>query len=287
MGSCYALSYLLLTYVCTQHKYTLAYIYTLSHTHTHTTHTLIHTYLLHALAIVRKHITPPTGVQLCYNLFSHTVLDNDLHQHLNGHVKDIQCYYRDHLLALDACYPLNENLSSFISSSVMSPLVLENWSGELSAHPDKIFAQYILRGISQGFRIGFNHSHHLIKPHSAILTQNPEVISQYLNREVSLARMKIILASHAKDIHTSQIGAILKKNKPGKWRLIVDLSFPTDHSVNDSISSEWSSVTYLTVDHLSTMVLRQGRGAFLVKADIKEACRMVPVHLCDQHLLGV
>ena len=57
--------------------------------------------------------------------------------------------------------------------------------------------------------------------------------------------------------------------------------------MNDGISSEWSSVTYLTVDHLSTMVLCQGRGAFLVKADITEAYRMVPVHPCDQHLLGV
>ena len=164
-------------------------------------------------------------------------------------------------LALDACHPLNENLSSFTSSSsVMSPLVLENWSGELSTHPDKIFAQYILRGISQGFQIGFNRSHHLSQPHSAMFTQNPGVISQYLNREVSLARMKAIPVSHAKDIHTSPIGAIPKKNKPGKWRLIVDLSSPPDHSVNDGISSEWSSVTYPTVDHLSTMVLCQDRG---------------------------
>ena len=218
-------------------------------------------YLLHALATVRKHIrnSPPTGVQLCYNLFSHTVFDNDLHQHHNRQVKNNQYYYRDHLLALDACHPLNENLSSFTSSSVMSPLVLENWSGELSAHPDKIFAQYILRGISQGFRIGFNRSHHLSQNHSAMLTQNPEVISQYLNHEASLARMKVIPTSHAKDIHTSPIGAI-PKNKPGKWRLIVDLSSPSDHSVNDGISSKWSSVTYLTVDHLSTMVLCQCRG---------------------------
>ena len=168
-------------YVCTQHMHTLAYIYTLTHTLTRAyahTHALIHTYLLHALATVRKHITLHLQVcnYLCYNLFSHTVLDNDLHQHLNGQVKDNQYYYRDHLLALDACHPL----SSFTSSSVMSPLVLENWSRELSTHLGKIFAQYILRGISQSFWIGFNHSHHLSQPHSAMLTQNPEVIMQSL-----------------------------------------------------------------------------------------------------------
>ena len=56
-----------------------------------------------------------------------------------------------------------------------------------------------------------------------MLTHNPKVISHYLNHEVSLAGMKVIPASHAKDIHTSPIGAILKKNKPGKWRLIIHL----------------------------------------------------------------
>ena len=50
--------------------------------------------------------SPPKGVHLCYNLFSHTVLDNDLQKHLNVLVKDNQYYYRDHLLALDACRPL-------------------------------------------------------------------------------------------------------------------------------------------------------------------------------------
>ena len=65
------------------------------------------------------------------------------------------------------------------------------------------------------------------------------------------------------------------------------MSSPSGHSVNDGISSEWSSVSYPTVDHLSYLVLSQGKGAFLVKADIKEAYRMVPVHPQDQCLLGV
>ena len=58
-----------------------------------------------------------------------------------------------------------------------------------------------------------------------------------------------------KGIHTSPIGAIRKKNKLGKWRLIVDLSSPSGHSVNDGISSEWSPVSYLTVDHLSYVIV--------------------------------
>ena len=152
--------------------------------------------------------------------------------------------------------------------SVISPLILNSWSKELSCHPDKVYAQYILKGISQGFRIGYNVT---IISVSHVQSCSLIILRSYLSREVSLARIKVLPSSHSKDIHTSPIGAIPKKKKPGKWRLIVDLFSPTDHSVNDGISSEWSSVSYPTVDHLSSLVLNQGRGPFMVKADIKEA----------------
>ena len=120
-----------------------------------------------------------------------------------------------------------------------------------------------------------------------MFTHNPEVISQYFCKEVSLARMMVLPITHSKGIHTSPIGAIPKKNKLGKCRMIVDLCSLSGHSVKDGISSEWSFVSYPTVDHLSYLGLSQGRGTFLVKADIKEAYQMVPVHLQDQFLFGV
>ena len=116
-------------------------------------------------------------------------------------------------------------------------------------------------------------------------TRNPTVISQYLDREVQLGRM----CKHdvkSLNIHLSPLGAIPKKHKPGKWRLIVDLSSPAGASVNDGISVEWSSVAYVSIDHLSSLVLGAGTRALLVKADIKEAYRMLPIHPEDQALLG-
>ena len=41
------------------------------------------------------------------------------------------------------------------------------------------------------------------------------------------------------------------------------------------------------MDHLSALILATERGAWLVKADIKEAHRAIPVHPEDQPLLGV
>jgi len=88
-------------------------------------------------------------------------------------------------------------------------------------------------------------------------------------------------------IHVSPIGLVPKKNKPGKWRLVVDLSSPSDHSINDGICRERSSLSYTSVDHLAALIVSEGWGSFLVKVDVKEAYRMVPVHPDDQCLLGV
>ena len=69
--------------------------------------------------------------------------------------------------------------------------------------------------------------------------------------------------------------------------MIVDLSAPRGMSVNDGIDSELLSLSYATIDQLVALVVSEGKGAFLVKADIQKAYRMVPVHAEDQHLLGV
>ena len=56
-------------------------------------------------------------------------------------------------------------------------------------------------------------------------------------------------------------------------------------SVLICIDTNRSSLSYASVDRLAALVVSTGRGCYLVKADIKEAYRMVPVHLQDQHLL--
>ena len=89
--------------------------------------------------------------------------------------------------------------------------------------------QYILRGIANGFHIGFDHHCPLRQPSYTMLTQNPSIISEYLHREASLGRMQCLPPeSINKGVHISPIGAIPKKHKPGKWRLIVDLSSPSN-----------------------------------------------------------
>ena len=122
--------------------------------------------------------------------------------------------------------------------------------------------------------------------------EQPKVVSDYLDREVSLNRMwKVPAANHPREVHLSPMGIIPKKNKPNKWRLIEGGSIKwrliEGGSINNRIAPELSSLSYPSIDHLSALVVSAGRGSFMVKADIKEAYRMVPVHPEDQHLLGV
>ena len=79
----------------------------------------------------------------------------------------------------------------------------------------------------------------------------------------------------AKNIHCNPFGVIPKKNKPNKWRLILDLSSPDDHSVNVDIDKDLASLTYISVD--VTVIRRVGKGALLGKTDIKQAYQNVSV----------
>ena len=88
-------------------------------------------------------------------------------------------------------------------------------------------------------------------------------------------------------MYTSPFGVIPKKHKPGKWRLILDLSSPTGLSVNDGIDKDHCSLSYTSIDDVVKCIISQGRGAMLAKIDIKQAYRNVPVHPEDRPLLGM
>jgi len=87
-------------------------------------------------------------------------------------------------------------------------------------------------------------------------------------------------------VHTSRLGAV-PKSTPGKYRLIVDLSYPEGHSVNDGIDENLCSLSYVSVEEAAQTVLRLGRGTLLAKVDIRNAYRNLSVHPDDRWLLGM
>ena len=83
-------------------------------------------------------------------------------------------------------------------------------------------------------------------------------------------------------VRTIPIGLIPKPHQPGKWRMIVDLSFPYNDGVNADISEELSSIASEWMTQLHAFV-----GTQMVKLDLQSAYRIIPIHPQDQHLLEI
>ena len=122
----------------------------------------------------------------------------------------------------------------------------------------------------------------------SVADEHPEVIDEYLQKEVDEARVVgPFSSSSVPEAHISRFGVIPKSHQVNRWRLIVDLSHPRDRSVNSGIPKDLSTMTYITIDDTISKVLRLGPGTLLVKLDIRNAFRLMPVHPADRHLLAM
>ena len=120
--------------------------------------------------------------------------------------------------------------------------------------------------------------------------EHAEVVAHYLADELKAGRITVAgttREAQGLEIHCSPFGVIPKNNKPGKFRLILNPSAPENHSVNDDISKELASLSYVTVDEVAETVQRLGRGTLMAEMDIRQAYRNIPVHPLDRRLLGM
>ena len=197
--------------------------------------------------------------------------------------------YRDQLLEMDRRSPQAPCDLPPTLCSITTPLKVERWAEELQAHPDQVFSNYILQGIRNGFRIGFNYQVSLASKGRNLLsaTEHADVVDNYLDAEKAMGRIAIVPPTLAHRIHISPFGVIPKRAKPGKWRLIVDLLCPEGRSVNDGIERELCSLSYISIDQVVDCILNLGTGSLMAKVDIAQAYRNVPVHPEDRPLLGM
>ena len=175
------------------------------------------------------------------------------------------------------------------AEKVVTPLLWQRWEKELEEHSDREWVEFLIRGIKYGFRLGHNQSKVAMEERGGSMyeaTQHREIISKYLEEEVRKERVWRVEQA-IEGVQCSPFGVIPKKGRPGRWRLIVNLSAPEGHSMNDGIDRVLSSVAYMSVDDVIRRVLRLGKGALIAKADVKAAYRNIPVHPRDRWLLGM
>ena len=149
-------------------------------------------------------------------------------------------------------------------------------------------ACYAASGLTNGFHIGFDHRCRLRcngRNHPSA-TEHPLIVQQHI--EVERARGSLVGPLPpflAATVHLSPLGLVPKPHSD-KWRLIVNLSSPEGYSVNDGICPDLTSVVYASVDNAVEIIRHLGLGTELVKIDLKDAYRVIPVHPQDHHLLG-
>ena len=187
---------------------------------------------------------------------------------------------------------MNRSLAPGVPESaypVHTPLIPTAWGELLSSYPDQRLVQFFLRGITEGFQIGYSDriSQGLKSSRKNLegAIQHPEVVDEYLDKEMILSRVAgPFTKAHLPGI---QISIIPKSHQKDKWRLIVDLSHPKSHSVNDGIPKSLCGLSYITVDDAINKILELGPNTLMAKIDIKSAFRLLPVHPADRHLLAM
>ncbi len=123
---------------------------------------------------------------------------------------------------------------------------------------------------------------HIISHNLSFALLDINVIQQKLKDD--LLAGCIIPAIQTTPFISSPLGLVHKPNRG--LRRIHHLSFPRKSSVNDFIPKEVANLKYVTLENILTRIYRPGRGATIIKKNIKDTFRNIPVVSHQQWLLG-
>ena len=162
--------------------------------------------------------------------------------------------------------------------------ILDHW---LSGY-DSVKRSQLIKGLSQGFIIPSQISTNPLPPgysnHSSAV-ENSQAVTDKLEKELSLSRIAGPFDSPPTNIILSPLAAVPKRDSH-EIRIIHDLSFPKESSVNLHTPRQFCHVQYELLDDCIDLILKIGKGCLMAKADIASAFRILPVSPSSYHLLG-
>lgn len=152
---------------------------------------------------------------------------------------------------------------------------------------DRVLSAYLINGFTYGFKLGCTSDPPPCTPqnHKSTL-EHPDIIKNYIQTGLSKGRIAGPFSYKPFDNFVVSPLGLVPKGNTGKFRVIHDLSFPKNHSVNSNIPKENSAVQYDSIDEVVSLVRTFGRGCLMAKTDIEDAFRIIPIHPSDYHLLG-
>jgi hypothetical protein len=179
-------------------------------------------------------------------------------------------------------YPLANTSASPLTHP--GPLDPAAWSQWLINHPDRRYAKTLADIITYGARIGYTGpSQTILSRNLASANESPQTLSADIHAQFRKGQLGKLATLPPKFI-SSPLGLVPKSD--GAWRRIHHLSHPQGNSVNDHIPPEWGTLTYASFDQALRLVAEAGPGSTLVKRDLADAFRHIPVSPQDWWLLG-
>lgn len=164
-----------------------------------------------------------------------------------------------------------------------TPIAIDVLENELAHHPDRPFVKHLIDGLRNGFDTGFSHlpSNSIVCKNLKSASEDPNSVSALIQKEVEKG---YLLGPFERipfqDYRINPIG-LAEHKYSRKKRLIVDMSAPhqdlDNPSLNSLIDKATSSLKYVTVDDAVSVIKKLGRNAWLMKTDITDAFKLLPI----------
>lgn len=182
--------------------------------------------------------------------------------------------------------PKNSSYEHHLYALAYSPICISEVQRSLSNYPLQDIASELIKGLRFGFQLQYSGSRLPVRAkNSRSVLQNPGLVLQKINKEINMGRIAgPFVDPPFPTLRVSPISLIPKND--GDFRLIHNLSYPMNNSVNDFIDRDFCSVRYSSIDDAVKLVKRIGQNGLLAKADVKSAFRLIRVFPGDFDQLG-
>lgn len=186
-----------------------------------------------------------------------------------------------------------DHIHPLLQGPVPTPINVRRFAKLLKGY-DQVKYDYLIDGLTNGFHLEITEGSQFLSQsdlppthnHQSAL-RNFEAIDTKIQNELQAGRLLGPFTSPPFDNYmVSPLGAAEKKT-PGDYRPIHDLSCPQGSSVNDAIPIENGHVYYQTLDQVIDSIVQLGPGTAMIKSDLENAYKILPIHPNDVPKMGI
>ena len=170
-----------------------------------------------------------------------------------------------------------------------SPLHLSSFHRYIANHPDQALCSKLLHGIECGISIGFEGERmSMVSGNWKLALDHSEVIEKYLANEVAAGcKAGPFTQPPFPDFVGLPMGIVTKKCLlPVKYRIIHNLSWPPQDSINDHIDLDAFRCFYGSFEEAVALFVKHGTGALSAKLDLADTFKHILIRSQDWPLLG-